>query len=637
MRVRLMALVVVVGALALPVRVTGAGPVELGAERRVLAVTLTGNLVPLWSRLAAVGVPAAWPSGALDEARDAHNGTVVVPPDVRTGVPVSQVTAFRWTGAGYTEIPVQVDERFPYFLANARSDFGLYSATDEEPTYAWDVESWKKTAGECSSAYPSGQRATPDPVPGPDDDDEVTFMASDAGSRAPVNAKAPAGTSKRQEIAVTDPLRPVPTTYVYLFLRPGGSSFTRTNGYVSYQRDANADEWIDRHSFKRADPEALGTSNGGYGPNIAGTVCRTAADEGYPQVADGVPRVSEDRFPRDGVTVRTPTYEWRATGRWMMRGMRVTKPGTSGVYGPDLVDRWKGRGYQQSPDSDISLVGFEDEQANWEANSALLGERTGPVRAIRETWGADSGTNVTKTETFYRDAVTYRYHLRVHPIPPDGIYQEWDHNAHVVTRYFNSIKPEGIAVDGIPDDLGNISSIGDTAAFFDVPDPTFVVPLAVLNWQQVSGAGDAGSLVYVNETKGHQSAENPAAFLFYNDDKCFDDGTGDDPVPRPFPGEAGSDPRVLSGYAQAAGKPYADVTCDEKQGAWGATGLHVLFTGDTDNAFQSKPVTEGDIQEWQFAVPTGAPVAVGEAYANTVRVPLVATVTPPVYVRIDLP
>jgi hypothetical protein len=139
--------------------------------------------------------------------------------------------------------------------------------------------------------------------------------------------------------------------------------------------------------------------------------------------------------------------------------------------------------------------------------------------------------------------------------------------------------------------------------------------------------------------KGPTTAENPAAFLFYNDDKCFDDGTGDDPVQRPFPGEAGTDPRVISGYAQAAGKPYPNITCDEKQGAWGATGLHVLFTGDTDNAFQSKPATEGDLQEWQFAVPTNGPVAVGEAYANNVRVPLVATVTTPVSVnlRVRLP
>lgn len=37
------------------------------------------------------------------------------------------------------------------------------------------------------------------------------------------------------------------------------------------------------------------------------------------------------------------------------------------------------------------MVGFEDEQVNWEGNSALLGELRGPVRSIREVWGADLG------------------------------------------------------------------------------------------------------------------------------------------------------------------------------------------------------------------------------------------------------
>lgn len=98
------------------------------------------------------------------------------------------------------------------------------------------------------------------------------------------------------------------------------------------------------------------------------------------------------------------------------------------AYGPDLVDRWKGRAFQQSPDSSVSLVGFEDEQVNWEANSSLLGWRSGPVRTIREIWGADSGTNVTKTETFWRDVVWHRYRVRVHPIPPDGLYSSWDYD-----------------------------------------------------------------------------------------------------------------------------------------------------------------------------------------------------------------
>src|SRR5262249_12406181 len=154
--------------------------------------------------------------------------------------------------------------------------------------------------------------------------------------------------------------------------KAGGSSFTAANGYVSYVRDANADEWIDRYSLRADDREILGVSNTGYGPNLAGTVCRTASYPDYPAVPDGVSRASTDRFVRDGLTVSSDSYEWRASGRWMVRGLRVAKPGQPGVYGPDLIDRWKGRAFQQSPDSTISLVGFEDEQVNWEANSALL-------------------------------------------------------------------------------------------------------------------------------------------------------------------------------------------------------------------------------------------------------------------------
>ena len=47
--------------------------------------------------------------------------------------------------------------------------------------------------------------------------------------------------------------------------------------------------------------------------------------------------------------------------------------------------------------------GYEEEDTNWGGSSTLLGEKVGPVRAIRETWGADSGTNVIRRETFYRD------------------------------------------------------------------------------------------------------------------------------------------------------------------------------------------------------------------------------------------
>jgi hypothetical protein len=580
--------------------------------RKVEPVILTGAQVPTWSRLSAQGSALPWPSGFLDGVRDAHHGTLTVPPDVRTGVDPDQVVAYKWNAnsGSWAEVPVQVDERFPYFLANANSEFAMYSAVDEELTYAWDVERWKMTAGSCSTAFPPGVSTMADPVPTLDDDDEIVFMADDAGVRAPA-ASRPTGTvGTRQEIALVDPLDPTKQRYVYLFLKPTGPTAA---GYVTYTRDADADEWIDKDSFDPGDPEKLGSSNTGYGPNEGGDVC------------DGTTtaRSSTDRFPRDGVTVTTDQYTWYASGRWMVRSMQVAK--ASGGYGPDLIDRWKGRAFQQSPDSSISVVGFEDEQVNWEGNSALLGERVGPVRAIREVWGADSGTNVTKTETFYRDAVTYRYHLRVHPIPPDGLYTSWDYNAGVATKYYNVLKPNGVDIDGMNDDIGNVDSIGGRPAYFDAPDPTFNVPVSVFNWEQVSGTGDAGSLVYLIELKGATSATNPAVVPYYRDDKCFDDGTGDDPVVRPWPGDRSSDANVQAGYLSYAppGSTYATLTCDQKQGAWGSHGVHFFVTHDTDNAFTPKPVDEVDAQQWQFAVPTAAPTNVGDPYANVVKAKLV--------------
>jgi len=596
--------------------------------RNVEPVVLTGAALPSWSRLPAVTVCAPYPSGTTG-GRDAHNGTTTVPPDVRTGVPVNEIVAYRWTGLAFQEIPVQVDQRFTYCLSNPPSSFSFYSGTDQELTYAWDVESWKKTAGQCTAAYPPGVGPTPDPVPTLDDDDEIAFMASDAGAQAPTGILAPLGTSDGQAVTVVDPLDPSHPKFVYLYRKAGGSAFTAANGYVTYTRDANADEWIDRYSIARDDPEVLGVSNTGYGPNLSGSVCRTAVSPDYPPDPDGTPRASTDRFVRDGTTVASQSYQWRSSGRWMVRGLRVAKPGQPGVYGPDLIDRWKGRAFQQSPDSTISLVGFEDEQVNWEANSALLGDRTGPVRAIREVWGADSGTNVTKTETFYRDAITYRYHVRVHPIPPDGLYTSWDYNHGVVARYYNTIKSGGVAIDGQNDDVGQVDGVFGVPAFFDAPDPTFSVPTAILNWEEVSGANDFGSLVYIVELKGATTAVNPAVVPYYRDDACLDDGTGDDPVPRPWPGEASTDPRVHDGYvAENGGTPYDQLACSQRQGAWGAHGIHYFFSVDSDNAASPLVLTEIDAQQWQFAVPTAAPANVGQPYANTVIAPLATIVLP---------
>ncbi|HYI45798.1 MAG TPA: Ig-like domain-containing protein [Actinomycetota bacterium] len=613
-------------------------PGVLAADRETEAVVLTGAQVPTWSTAAAVGVGPGHADGAFTGERSAHNEVALTdPPDARdaTAADPDQITAYRYEGDRFVEIPVQVDERYPYFLANPNSDFGIYSGTDEELSYAWDVESWAKTAGQCNAEYPEGVSARPDPTPQLDDDDEIAFMASDAGAQAPLEAKGPIGSgTERQEIRLVDPLDPTSTRFVYLFKKLDGSTFTADNGYVDYQRDANADEYIDQNSFTDDSFEKLGSSNTGYGPNLSGTVCndnlRTPAVETI--------RDSNDRFPRDGITVTTDAYKFRATGRWMIRGMQVAKPDGSG-YGDDLIDRWKGRAFQQSPDSSVSVVGFEDEQVNWEGNSALLGELRGPVRAIREVWGADSGTNVTKTETFYRDAIQYRYRVRVHPIPPDGLYTSWDYNARVADTYYNELKTDGVAIDGQNDDVGQIDEVpvSGQPAFFDVNDPTFNKPLSFLNWEQVSGKDDNGSLVYMFQMNNPQSLENPLVVPYYRDDACLDDGTGDDPSPRPWPGEAQSNER-LAEYMQRPcyGDP-ANNTADNtyskdsatgfRQGCFACHGIHYFVTGDTDNTFSPAKTTEIDGSQWQWAAPTAQPTNVGDRYANTVKVPLVPIVS----------
>lgn len=252
----------------------------------------------------------------------------------------------------------------------------------------------------------------------------------------------------------------------------------------------------------------------------------------------------------------------------------------------------------------------------------------GPVRAIREVWGADSGTHVTKIETYYRDADVYRYRLRVHPVRSDGLYTSWDDNSDNVETYYNQLRSEGVPVDGVNDDVGNVDEVpvAGEPAYFDAPDPTFDLVSAVDRPEQIAGRDDNGSAVYVFEFNGPTSFTNATAVPYYRDDACLDDGTGDDPVARPWPGEASTDKRVQDGYA--AGKRYADLACTDRQGAFGSHGIHFFATHDSDNATVGVPLTEVDGSPWRYSVPMTAPRNVLTEYAPNVIAPLEPTVLP---------
>jgi hypothetical protein len=129
-------------------------------------------------------------------------------------------------------------------------------------------------------------------------------------------------------------------------------------------------------------------------------------------------------------------------------------PAGDWTYGPDIVDQWKARAFQQRPSGETPCCGYEEEVNNWGGSSILMGELSGPVRTIRETWGADSSTNLARREIFYRDEIRLGSYLRVHVIPPlDGIYSQWDYNAGMVDTYYNPYKSEGVTIDGQNDEV----------------------------------------------------------------------------------------------------------------------------------------------------------------------------------------
>src|SRR5205807_19596 len=219
---------------------------------------------------------------------------------------------------------------------------------------------------------------------------------------------------------------------------------------VRYRRDANADLFVYSQS-----------SYSNYGNAGKGPVCNPdgtpAIGKGFKRDATGHivldPTTFVQRRPLDNATLTTPRYRFRYDGRWVMDDLQVSADDRGlarGNYGPNIVDRWKARAFQQTPGGKTPCCGYEEEQTNWGGSSILMGERAGPVRIIRATWGADSSTNNVRTEIFYPYEIRYQDNLRVHPIPPlDGIYTQRNMAAGRITRYYNPYVPGGVAVDGV--------------------------------------------------------------------------------------------------------------------------------------------------------------------------------------------
>lgn len=313
-----------------------------------------------------------------------------------TGADPGRLVAFRHTTAGsvstWTQIPVQVDQRKVVpFGSNPSSNTAagtvgtVYGNGSGGPTalqYA-DANTWVGADGD----------------PTFDADDELVFMAADAGgqpgkSDPPEPAGVVAGSG--QAVRVGDPRTSGQQGWVYLFVSDGSLDPAAGQDYVAYTFALTSGDY--RSTYKRY-----------QGPN---------------------PETSR---------VVTPTYEIGFTDRWMETSWKVTTGGATGV---DILDANKN---QFATNSCV-----RSNQTFVNAEGAFVANIDGPVRAIRSYVGANSGPLTQRTHLLYRDREEVLTDLRVHSIP--AIMDFLDYSAAAIgMTYRSSVVTNGALINGNQD------------------------------------------------------------------------------------------------------------------------------------------------------------------------------------------
>ncbi|RME45167.1 MAG: hypothetical protein D6795_16955, partial [Deltaproteobacteria bacterium] len=307
-------------------------------------------------------------------------------------LPPDEIVAFRYAG-GWTQIPVQIDER-------AWVDFGdIYH--DIEAT---DCQYCADLAGNVFPVYTDPETYTgPDPDPTFDEDDELVFMARDAGEKAaPFPAPEGVFPGSGVEITLRDPLDGG-EGYVYLFRQGGGLDPGAGTTYLTY-------------AFVL----------------LSGDYRETYDIAGNPAIAQG-PANPEDS------AAESPFYRHHFSDRWISDEIEILAGGASGV---DILDRHKNL---FAPN-----VCSRQEESFSAQEGAFIANKSGPVRAIRSYVGANSGPLTQRDHLFYDRREEIVSILRVHPIP--GMMDFFDYAIEAAgMTYHNSRNREGFPIDGIPD------------------------------------------------------------------------------------------------------------------------------------------------------------------------------------------
>ncbi len=314
------------------------------------------------------------------------------------GSPPNDLVAFRYSSAmgAWTQVPVQVDER------RAQTARDCYNSTAYDPlplTEYADSNTWVGA----------------DPDPNIDDDDEIALMAFDSGDEAP--AGAPANVlGPGVEVVVTDPVNGT-VGWVYLFRRANATlQSSAGKQYVTYDFRFGA--------------------NGQYSP---------ADYRNFYNLDGGTVENSEIIGRDDGAN---PVYRTHFSMKWIRDDLQIQKGGASGV---DILDadqaEWNGGTCSRS------IATFSN------ARSCFFINKSGPVRALRQYMGANSGAYMVRTHEFYRSLEVNRVNFRLHD--GVGIQSYMDHNANAYgMTYYNDATQAGVPVNGTADAVNPLTRWG---------------------------------------------------------------------------------------------------------------------------------------------------------------------------------
>lgn len=324
--------------------------------------------------LAASASAEAWATNALQ--RDAEPVVLSgIDLPVLLGATPSGIVAFR-RDAGWVQFPVQVDER-------VEIDAGtIYNAAPLGTRLSVYADPGTFTGADSNPVF--------------DVDDEIVFLAGDAGSEGDIGSP-PLGVlpGSGVEIVLTNPVSRA-KAYVYLFESAGSLEPSAGLSDVSYRFDLLSGDYKT-------------TYNVVSGPNP------------------------------ENSTVVTTSYTAHFSDRWIRDGLGIF---AGGAPGRDLLDRHK----SLFAPGDCS----RSENTFSEGEGAFIVNRTGPVRALRGYLGANSGVTTWRQHRFYRAREEIVSALRVHPI--SGIMDFLDYSeAAVGSTYYTDLNPFGVSVDGIPD------------------------------------------------------------------------------------------------------------------------------------------------------------------------------------------